>query len=144
MLPETIFQFYTTYVTQPTVTKGNTNKYRSNNFLYSLNIQYSSIVKVNIQILKIGLKFISEKILDFINMHEQHQIMFTWFRVDWNIKIWRYKVCNEVIFYLLLVLEMGILKHLHMHTRNHNYLVSDYVCILYKYSMLYSDGAMNI
>lgn len=74
MLPETIFQFYTIYVTEPTVTKGNTKKYRSNNFLYSLNnIQYSSIVKVNIQI---------SKILDFIYMHEQHQIMFTGFRVD--------------------------------------------------------------
>lgn len=31
-----------------------------------------------------------------------------------------------------------------MHTRNHNHLVSDYVCILYKYSMLCSDGAMSI
>lgn len=39
--------------TEPTVTKGNTKKYRSNNFLHSLNsIQYSSVVKVNIQISK--------------------------------------------------------------------------------------------
>lgn len=70
--------------------------------------------------------------------------MFIWFCVDWNIKIWWYKVCIEVMFYFLLVLEMGILKYLYMYIRNYNYLVFDYVCILYKYLMLYLDGVMSI
>lgn len=50
--------------------------------------------------------------------------------IDWNVKIWWYKVYNEVIFYLLLVLEKDAHVKTFKYAYQKSYLVSDDVHIL--------------
>lgn len=124
-------RFFTIYDIISIVTEVNTNKIRrqlvffaQHQIFFDGKDYYSNI--------KNGLKFISEKHIDYIFIHEQHKIMYNWFCFDWKNTMSTTRVFSVSV----LVLESVAPVKTFTNAYQKSYLVYDDIILLHEHSML--------